>query len=108
VPRSAAVFRRRGCAVALKRLQRGWVATGGGDAGLPYLDDLVCFVRRTRDGYEDRFAKWLAEQIGQKVVGPRARRVPSRSVKRLFDKQQAAKEGPRRCEPSFAGAGCGQ
>ncbi|ALC18483.1 transposase [Streptomyces pristinaespiralis] len=26
------------------------------------------------------------------------------AVKQLFDKQQAAKEGPRRCEPSFAGA----
>ncbi|MCX5524542.1 hypothetical protein OG342_16985 [Streptomyces bobili] len=26
--------------------------------------------RRNGDGYEDRFAQWLAERIGQKVVGP--------------------------------------
>ncbi|WP_406423837.1 hypothetical protein OH809_04270 [Streptomyces sp. NBC_00873] len=31
---------------------------------------LVHVRRGNRDGYEDRFAEWLAEQIGQKVIGP--------------------------------------
>ncbi|MEJ8643007.1 hypothetical protein WKI68_19690 [Streptomyces sp. MS1.HAVA.3] len=31
---------------------------------------LVHVRRGNRDGYEDRFAQWLAEQIGQKVIGP--------------------------------------
>ncbi|MFD7631315.1 hypothetical protein ACFV7Q_35770 [Streptomyces sp. NPDC059851] len=31
---------------------------------------LVHVRRRNGDGYEDRFAEWLAEQIGQKVIGP--------------------------------------
>ncbi|MFI6106704.1 hypothetical protein [Streptomyces sp. NPDC051310] len=31
---------------------------------------LVHVRRRNRDGYEDRFAQWLAERIGQQVVGP--------------------------------------
>ncbi|MFF9016464.1 hypothetical protein ACF09C_26275 [Streptomyces sp. NPDC014870] len=31
---------------------------------------LVHVRRRNGDGYEERFAEWLAEQIGQKVIGP--------------------------------------
>ncbi|MFF5480853.1 hypothetical protein ACFY5C_26440 [Streptomyces sp. NPDC012935] len=31
---------------------------------------LVHVRRRNRDGYEDRFAQWLAKQIGQEVIGP--------------------------------------
>ncbi|MFF3728538.1 hypothetical protein ACFYYM_40015 [Streptomyces erythrochromogenes] len=31
---------------------------------------LVHVRQRNGDGYEDRFAQWLAEQIGQKVIGP--------------------------------------
>ncbi|MEV5313855.1 hypothetical protein [Streptomyces sp. NPDC052610] len=31
---------------------------------------LVHVRRRNRDGYEDRMARWLAEQIGQRVIGP--------------------------------------
>ncbi|MFG2950502.1 hypothetical protein [Streptomyces adustus] len=31
---------------------------------------LVHVRRRNGDGYEDRFAVWLAEQIGRKVIGP--------------------------------------
>ncbi|WP_328946187.1 hypothetical protein OG259_36800 [Streptomyces sp. NBC_00250] len=31
---------------------------------------LVHVRRRNGDGYEDRFAQWLAEQIGQEVIGP--------------------------------------
>ncbi len=32
---------------------------------------VLVHVRRCNgDGFEDRFAEWLAEQIGQKVIGP--------------------------------------
>ncbi|MEU0115453.1 hypothetical protein ABZ137_17425 [Streptomyces bobili] len=31
---------------------------------------LVHVRRRNGDGYEDRFAQWLAERVGQKVIGP--------------------------------------
>ncbi|MBT2452218.1 hypothetical protein J7F03_35215 [Streptomyces sp. ISL-43] len=31
---------------------------------------LVHVRRRNGNGYEDRLAQWLAEQIGQKVIGP--------------------------------------
>ncbi|GAB7110004.1 hypothetical protein JCM4814A_83190 [Streptomyces phaeofaciens JCM 4814] len=31
---------------------------------------LVHVRRHNMDGYEDRFARWPAEQIGQKVIGP--------------------------------------
>lgn len=44
------------------------------DRGLDIQADthtvLVHVRRRNGDGYEDRFAQWLAEQIGQKVIGP--------------------------------------
>ncbi|MFZ3471009.1 hypothetical protein ACODT3_21575 [Streptomyces sp. 4.24] len=31
---------------------------------------LVHVRNRNRDGYEDRVAQWLAEQVGQQVIGP--------------------------------------
>ncbi|GHI86701.1 hypothetical protein [Streptomyces xanthophaeus] len=31
---------------------------------------LVHVRRRNRDGYEERYAQWLAEQFGQQVIGP--------------------------------------
>ncbi|MFB7374319.1 hypothetical protein ACFC0D_31285 [Streptomyces sp. NPDC056222] len=44
------------------------------DRGLDIQADthtvLVHVRKRNGDGYEDRLAQWLAEQIGQKVIGP--------------------------------------